>query len=477
MRNHNHKRRSARDSFVVRFGAFMILGLLAAISLPSLAAHPESIVCLGILGITPIGMQFFDADRGTGGGWGDLDVKDFQGRVGKALDDVETQSKTLADQIGKAATAEELTKLQTDHDALVEDMKNVRKAQLASRTNRTTVRGQVSEECARNLGVIALLAAVRQGHITEQSRLDSVQGMAKDILGVEFKAAISATDIPLPTEFSGEVIELVSLYGTARQFGTVYPLGAGTVQLPKLKTSPAFGLIAMSATIAEKNPQIEFVAFAAQKWGGLIRLPSEIDEDSIVAIGQFVARYAAREMGKCEDNVFWNADGTNIFASLKGIAKNVVLDGETVSLPSAKTKFSDATLANFRSLRAQVSDAALSMGAYYMHPSFEQHLSGLNTAGDKPYVANAAQGATLDGFKINWISALPAYSTGANAAKVFAVFGDVSYEYLGVRGGMRFDTSREAGFVTDEVLVRALERFTIGKMANGAFAGLITASS
>jgi hypothetical protein len=53
----------------------------------------------------------------------------------------------------------------------------------------------------------------------------------------------------------------------------------------------------------------------------------------------------------------------------------------------------------------------------------------------------------------------------------------VSYNYLGVRGGIRFDTSKEAGFTTDEILVRALERFTVGKMATGAVAGLITAAS
>lgn len=41
----------------------------------------------------------------------------------------------------------------------------------------------------------------------------------------------------------------------------------------------------------------------------------------------------------------------------------------------------------------------------------------------------------------------------------------------------RFDTSMQAGFTTDEILIRALERFTIGLMANGAVGGLQTAAS
>src|SRR5207249_11966236 len=104
-------------------------------------------------------------------------------------------------------------------------------------------------------------------------------------------------------------------------------------------------------------------------------------------------------------------------------------------MAATKTHYSDATLANIRAIRAVVDAAVIAMGSYYMHPSFEQFLSGLNTAGDKPYEASAAQGATLDGFPIRWVDVLPAYSTGVNVSKVFTLFGDLSYQYsLGVRG-------------------------------------------
>jgi HK97 family phage major capsid protein len=112
-----------------------------------------------------------------------------------------------------------------------------------------------------------------------------------------------------------------------------------------------------------------------------------------------------------------------------------------------------------------------------MHPSFEQLLCTFNASGDKPYQANGVQGATLDGFPIRWVDVLPAYSTSVNVSKVFMLFGDLSFQYLGVRGGVRFDTSADAAFATDEILIRALERFTIGLMATGAVSGLETAAS
>jgi HK97 family phage major capsid protein len=275
------------------------------------------------------------------------------------------------------------------------------------------------------------------------------------------------------------VVELVSQFGAARQFGTVFPLGSGSVKLPRIKTDPVFGLIAASGTVTEKSPQTEWVTFSPEKFGGLVRLPSEIDEDSIVAIGQFVARYSARQIAKVEDHNFFVSTGAGSGAngSVKGIAVSVIDNSKVVQQASTKTKTSDVTLANLRAIRAVVDAAAIAMGSYYLHPSMEQALSGLNTSGDKPYLANGSRGATLDGFPIRWVDVLPVYSTSAQASTVYALFGDLSFQYLGVRGGVRFDTSKEAGFTTDEILIRALERFTIGLMATGAVSGLQTAAS
>jgi HK97 family phage major capsid protein len=138
---------------------------------------------------------------------------------------------------------------------------------------------------------------------------------------------------------------------------------------------------------------------------------------------------------------------------------------------------SEFTLAHVRSIRPVVDAAALGMGAYYCHPSFESLFSSLNTAGDKPYIANGINGASLDGFPIRWVDVMPPLVTTDVVSTVHLLFGDMSFLYLGVRGGILFNTSVEAAFATDETLIRALERFTVGYMATGALSGLITHSS
>src|SRR2546426_7487541 len=158
----------------------------------------------------------------------------------------------------------------------------------------------------------------------------------------------------------------------------------GVVKLPQLKTDPAIGLIAQSASVGEKSPQTAWVTFTAEKYGGLVRVPSELDADSIVAIGQFIARYAARQIAKIEDVVFFTNDDST-YGAIEGLTKSTITNSKVTQMASTKTHYSDATLANIRAIRAVVDAAAIAMGSYYMHPSFEQHLSGLNTAGDKPY--------------------------------------------------------------------------------------------
>lgn len=395
---------------------------------------------------------------------------DTLGEISKKLGKVDTVEKAAAD--NKAAN-EEIRKALEEVKAQI---LTFQKSQLAVRTLRMKRGGEVSDECARFLGAVYLQGAIIQEKLTGEARITQARSVIEGIVG---KTALSSSDIPLPTEYSSEVVELVSEYGAARKFGTVFPLGAGSVKLPRLKTDPIFGLVAVSSGGAEKSPQTEFVTFAPEKFGGIIRVPSEIDEDSIVPMGQFLARYAARQMAYIEDYQFFLSTGADSGANgaVKGLCLSTIDNSKVVQMASGKTKYSDVTLANLRSVRAAVDAAALGRSAYYMHPSFEQALSGLNSSGDKPYIANGINGASLDGFPIRWVDAMPAYSTSANVSKVFALFGDASFQYLGVRGGMRFDVSREAGFTTDEILVRALERFTIGLMATGAVAGLETAAS
>jgi HK97 family phage major capsid protein len=113
-----------------------------------------------------------------------------------------------------------------------------------------------------------------------------------------------------------------------------------------------------------------------------------------------------------------------------------------------------------------------------MHPTMESFLAGFNNATNlTPYVANGPSGPRLDGFPIRWIGVMPIYDTSAHVSQYQAYFGDQSYWYFGERSPIDVQVSRDVYFATDEVGIRALERFDIQLMADSATAVLQLAAS
>jgi len=405
-------------------------------------------------------------------------LKDYRGilpQLKNAPHDIERLSKSL----------ERLDELQRHVDTL-------RRAGMNGGREAVPAGSVVSDGCARHLVGLAIIAGHKKGRfdILESGKRETIMNLGKSFLGdAQFKTALSSTDIPLPVGYSGEVVALVGMYGSARRYGTVFPAGSGQLKLPRLKTDPAFGLLSQSTALTEKSPQTEWVTFNAEKFGGLIRLPSEMDEDSVIALGNFIADYAARQIALCEDHQFFvsTGAGSGVNGSIEGLCKSVVTNSKT-TVSGTLGSPAEFTLAHFRAVRTVPAASALRQGAYYCHPTFEPLLASFNNSTNgRPYNPNAqiqgtgAQpfivGPTLDGFPIRWIDVMPVYSTSDVLSTVHVLFGDVRYQYLAPRGPVRFQTSIEAAFETDEILIRALERFTIGLMATSAVGGLITHSA
>jgi hypothetical protein len=142
---------------------------------------------------------------------------------------------------------------------------------------------------------------------------------------------------------------------------------------------PAFGSIAMSGAFPEKVPTVTFASLESHK---VVRLPREIDEQSVVPMGQFLARYGAIEFARAEDTWGFLADGSAQYEnSVKGIVQTASEAARVLTLAAGKTKPSDATLDDFRMLRTKVNKAALNgrLSAYYLDSTWEVRLPAFRT--------------------------------------------------------------------------------------------------
>ena len=338
--------------------------------------------------------------------------------------------------------------------------------------------GYVTDECAKFLGSMAVIRSAQANKIKGANAEDMII-RAAGVLGIEYKTAVAATDIPLPTEYAAQIVELVYEYGQARKLCTVYPLGTATVKLPRLKTGePAFAFLAISGAVPEKVPQMEFITFTPGKCGGIVRIPSEIDADSIIAVGQFVARYIAREMSKLEDTCLFLGDGTSTYNNINGVGAQATIDSAVLQLATTNTSPSNITLANMRNLRAKVTGAVLKTAVYYAHPTMDALFITFNTSATVvPYQRQRDGTATFDGFPIVWVNTMPVYTTSATISAYQVYFGDLSWWYFGERMAMSVETSRDVYFATDEIGIRALERIDIHLMGQSSTAALQLAAS
>ncbi len=261
---------------------------------------------------------------------------------------------------------------------------------------------------------------------------------------------------------------------------THYPIGMGTARPARMGTRPAFGVIAMSAAFTELSPTITFAALESHKIGGVVRLPREIDEQSIVPMGRFLARYGAIEFARVEDKFAFLADGTGTYESIKGILKIAVDEDHVHQLASTKTKPSDVTLDDMRTLRTKVNKAALTArtSAYYMDSTWETRLPSFKTQADPNlYIRRPDGSATFDGYPIVWTDVLEPYGTTAAAGKCVAVFGALPFWWFGEHGTPRIDTSAHIWFANDQLAVRFIEEIDFDYCADDATAALILAAS
>ena len=149
-----------------------------------------------------------------------------------------------------------------------------------------------------------------------------------------------------------------------------------------------------------------------------------------------------------------------------------------LQLTSTNTSADKITLANCRTLRAKITGAVLKTAKYYAHPTMDALFVTLNTSATVvPYVRKPDGTATLDGFEIVWVNAMPVYSTSATVSAYQIYFGDLSWWYFGERMAMNVETSRDVYFATDEIGIRALERIDIHCMGQKSTAALQLAGS
>ncbi len=275
----------------------------------------------------------------------------------------------------------------------------------------------------------------------------------------EFMAAQSeGTDgkggYTVPTPLASELINLVEDYGVARNVCRRIVMGAPTWSVPKLVGHSTIYYPGEAQAITESDLTFDQLSLTAKKMAGLVKMSTEIAEDSLISMTDTIVRDLAWGFAKAEDE--------NLF-----VGGSIYSDGIQAEA-GVKTSADVASVAALalEDLTKVVIGAGQERGLthkWYMNATLwnGQIRDLLNAAGGN-MDSNLASGVspTLFGYPVELVSAMP--GAAASSGDLLVAFGDLSVShYFGDRRSLNFNVLNELFAVNDQVGIICTQRIDI----------------
>lgn len=286
----------------------------------------------------------------------------------------------------------------------------------------------------------------------------------------------------VPDELERAILDLRDSFGAFRRRARVWPMGSDSSGFPR-RTGAAqaffFGENTSAQTNAGTSTNMDQVKLTAKKAGSLVLLSSELDEDAIVEMVDYIANELAWALAAKEDDCAFNGDGTSAFGGMRGVA-TLALDGNhnTAKVTAAAGHNTFLTLDNtdLGSLVGAIRASAVPRSAWFMSVTgFGQTLSRLAGASGSLMmgVADGIPTPFFNGFPVILTQKLPLIATTLTG-KAMMAFGDMyAAAVLGQRRGLTIARSDQRYLDSDQIAVLCTERFdaVVHDMGDNANAG------
>lgn len=278
----------------------------------------------------------------------------------------------------------------------------------------------------------------------------------------EFMAAQSLTNseggFSVPQPLSDQLINLKEEYGHARQSCRRVVMGSTTWQVPKIAGHSVIYYPNEQAAITESSLTFSQITLTAKKMAGLVKMSSEIAEDSIISMLDTVVDDLAWGFSKAEDD--------NLFTGGSIYAGGIEGDANV-----ADTNVASVGALALTDLTAMVVASGQERGLnpkFYMNPTLwnGQVRDLLNAAGGNAS-ADVAAGVqrSLFGYEVVLCNAVPGASS-STSGDLLAVFGDLSVShYFGDRRQLSFKVLDQLFAVNDQIGVVCTSRIDIAAAA------------
>lgn len=372
-----------------------------------------------------------------------------------------SQTKELLDKAAdekRDLTAEE----QEQYERLSTDMSELR--QRIDSVTSTMEENRAAEE--------ALAKAVGTGEQRKDPEAPDLEARLRSFLKGEARAvSISAADMrepwkraltkgtataggnTVPTSFYDQLVQhMVDASGLLQAGPTILNTDGGeTLEVPITTSHGAAAMVAEAGTLAGTDPTFGKRTLGAYKYGQLIKVSSELADDTGVDLEGYIADVAGRNVGLALAAHLMGGTGTNQPTGILTTATAGKTGAGSVGGAFEADDLIDlffsviAPYRNSRSAAWVVRDATLA-GVRKLKDGDGRYL----------FAPAATFGApdTLLGKPIYTDPNVPAVAAGAKSV----IFGDISRYFVRLAGGVRFERSTDFAFDSDEVAFRAIIR-------------------
>lgn len=302
--------------------------------------------------------------------------------------------------------------------------------------------------------------------------------------GVEVRAlggASGAGSNFVPDVLSSTVLRLVDQYSAFAQNATSIQMPSDVVLFPKRTAGNSAAWISENSAITPADPNATQVTVTAKKLAAAVVVSSELLQDSIVSIADWVAAELALGISNAVEAAAWSGNPSNapgvagLVTSHAGGLLKTTTSGQSTTYDYAASLVTAAgdtpdevTKANLLAMMAAVPQHSRQGAKWFVSPFFfSTCMQALDLNQGGSVGLSQGMGLTFLGSPVVLTDRLPsgADSTGV----VMALYGNLANSSIyGTRAGLEIQSSDQVNFLSDQTVIRAVARVGISHHTIGS---------
>lgn len=273
----------------------------------------------------------------------------------------------------------------------------------------------------------------------------------------------------VPDEMQRSLVRLREERGVFSRYARNYPMASDNLFVPRDINDVTAYWVGEGAEITASDDDLGAAELTAKKLACLTKVSTELDEDSVVQIGDMITRSMAYAMADKIDEAGFNGDGTSTYGGVTGL-KNALNANAVNDAASGNTGASTLDLSDFENTAGKLPQYSGMTPVWFVHSAvyYASMARLMNAAGGTTgmEIANGTERRFL-GFPVVFTQVLPS-TTGASTSTILAYLGDLRLAAtIGTRRSMRTQVSVDRYFENDLIGIKATERIAINVHERG----------